>query len=346
MGKRSFIGDILEQPKVLLDSISKYPHESVDCLLTKIRNGEIDRIILAGHGSSYNALYPAFLRLCHLPIPVSIWQTAELLNYGMSQIGSRTLLCLNSQSGRSIEVERLVSSLSNSRPASIIVFTNYVNSPLGKAADVIIPLLAGEEHGVATKTYLNPLCLSTLFSIQICGGDFEAIRSEYVDLCDVIKEYLSDWEKKVKEFTEILGIFEQIFVIGRGPSMASALNGALNQKESSWSFTEGMNAAEFRHGPLELADEKLTLIIMEGDSKTKEHNKTLAKEVQSYGSKVIWIGNHADEGILSINIPKTSETVQPAAEIIPLQLIAQAIANIKGIEAGKFRRIGKVVLTE
>ena len=54
--------------------------------------------------------------------------------------------------------------------------------------------------------------------------------------------------------------------------MATALNGALNQKEAAWMLTEGMNAAEFRHGPIELADKNLSLIILEGDKKTSKYN--------------------------------------------------------------------------
>ena len=37
---------------------------------------------------------------------------------------------------------------------------------------------------------------------------------------------------------------------------------------------------------------------------------------------------------------------QPIAEIIPMQLLSIAIANIRGIEAGKFIRSGKITLTE
>ena len=107
-----------------------------------------------------------------------------------------------------------------------------------------------------------------------------------------------------------------------------------------------MNAAEFRHGPLELADEKLTIFIVEGDDHIRKYNQILAEEVQTYGGKVIWIGNHAQEDINSIKTPPTSEIAQPAAEIVTMQLVAQALADKKRIEAGKFRRIGKVVTIE
>jgi len=346
MNERSFIGDILEQPESLRKAVPQYPAELIETLMPRIKNGEINRIVLAAHGSSYNALYPAFLHLSKLSIPVSMWLTAELLNYGREQIDTRTLLCLNSQSGQSIEVKRLVTDLGKERPACITAFTNYADSSLGMVADIIIPLHAGEEHGVAAKTYINPLALSLMFSVQLSSGDVEKTKGEFLALSDAMEDFLIDWESKVENYMQLLGNFDRIIVVGRGPAMASALNSAINQKEASWSFSEGMNAAEFRHGPLELADQKLTLIIMEGDEITREFNRTLAKEVQGYGSNVIWVGNHADMDIKSIKTPAFAAITQPVADILPMQLVAQAIADKKGIEAGKFRRIGKIVLKE
>ena len=346
MTKRSFIGDILEQPKALKEAISSYHAERLDALIPRIESGEIARIVLAGHGSSYNALYPAFLHLCQLPIPVSIWQTAELLKYGIRQIDNHALLVLNSQSGRSVEVKHLVNELTSNQPSCLVAFTNHTDSPLGKAADIIIPLLAGEEHGVATKTYINSLALSTLFSVQLINGNFSRAKCDFLSLGEELETYLVDWEKKIESYSQMIGACEHVVIVGRGPSMATALNSAINQKEAAWNFSEGMNAAEFRHGPLELADEKLTIFIVEGDDHIRKYNQILAEEVQTYGGKVIWIGNHAQEDINSIKTPPTSEIAQPAAEIVTMQLVAQALADKKRIEAGKFRRIGKVVTIE
>jgi glucosamine--fructose-6-phosphate aminotransferase (isomerizing) len=346
MEERSFVGDILEQSQALKEAVSSYPEERLAALIPRIESGEIMRIVMAGHGSSYNAIYPAYLLLSQLPIPVSLWQTAELLKYGTRQIDSRTLLVLNSQSGRSVEVEHLVNELASNRPTCLVAFTNYIDSPLGRAADITIPLMAGEEHGVATKTYINSLALSILFGVQLNNGDHSQARDDFQSLGDEMKGYLEYWENKLEVYGKMIGACEHVIVVGRGPSMATALNGAINQKEAAWNFSEGMNAAEFRHGPLELADEKLTIFIVEGDEKTRKNNQALAREVQSYEGKVIWIGNHAEEGIDAINVPSASEIAQPAAEIVAMQLVAQAMAKNKGIEAGKFRRIGKVVRIE
>lgn len=346
MEKRSFIGDILEQPLALKNAIAAYPGDDIEILRKKISSGIIQRIVMAGHGSSFNALYPSFLHLSKLPIPVTLWQTAELLKYGFRQIDVHTLLILNSQSGRSIEMEQLINKITGGRAACVVALTNYMDSPLGQKADFCIPLMAGEEHGVATKTFINPLALSIILSLQLIGENAEQSKASFLSLADEISAYLADWEKKVQSISQLIGNCNHVIVVGRGFSMASALNGAINQKEAAWNFSEGMNAAEFRHGPLELADDKLTLFIMEGDDQTGEINHKLADEVQSYGSHVVWIGNKGDKKFSSIAIPDSTAITQPASEAVTMQLVALALAVNKGLEAGKFRRIGKIVRVE
>ncbi len=64
---------------------------------------------------------------------------------------------------------------------------------------------------------------------------------------------MSDWQARVNDLDDLLGDFETLLLLGRGDSMSAVWNGALTNKEAAKFSLEGMNAAEFRHGPLELA---------------------------------------------------------------------------------------------
>jgi glucosamine--fructose-6-phosphate aminotransferase (isomerizing) len=346
MAKKSYLQDILDQPVYLRSALRSFPINEIDSLLKRLRAGEFKKIILTGHGSSYNSLYPAFLHFCSQSIPVALWQTAEILHYGINQIDSGTLLIANSQSGKSAEVKNLMRKIINNRPACLLSLTNDLKSDLGKNSDIKIDLLAGEEHGVATKTYINSLSLSSLLSVHLCGENMNDAMKDMQSACDAMEEYLTNWQTRIVEIDSMIGKIQNTVIIGRGPSMATALNGALNQKEAAWLFTEGMNAAEFRHGPMELVDSNMTLIIIEGDQKTSKLNSVLAKEVAQYGGKVIWIGNNPPSIIASIKIPDVADFAKPMVEVLPLQLFAYVLANRQKIQAGNFRHIGKVVLKE
>ena len=346
MARKSYLQDILDQPVNLRFALNNFPTTVVEPILKRLRAREFKKIILTGHGSSFNSLYPAFIKLSNQSVPVAIWQTAELLHYGINQIDSNTLLCINSQSGQSAEVKSLLEEIKKNPPGCLLALTNDMESVLGENSDILVQLNAGEEYGVASKTYLNALSLALILAAQVCEENADDVLESLLSACSMMEIYLEDYQAILDEIDQLLGNNQRIIVVGRGPSMATALNGALNQKEAAWMFTEGMNAAEFRHGPLELADSDLTLIILEGDKKTVGLNLALGEEVLEYGSSVIWIGNHPASSFKSLQIPDVEEIALPLAELLPIQLIAQVLSTRKKLEAGKFRRIGKVVLKE
>jgi len=341
-----FIKDVLDQPFYLRKALESFPLHFGEILHKQYLSEKIKKVILAGHGASYNALYPAFLQLSSHNIQASFWHTAELLHYAINQIDKNTLLILNSQSGQSAEILNLISKLANHPYNSILSLTNNIDSPLGENSNFVINLTAGEETGVATKTFFNSLGLSILLSHQICGKDISNSLQEMRQACDFFESYLEEWEAKAKEIDEKIGQIQKTIILGRGSSMSTAMTAALNQKEAARLTTEGMNAAEFRHGPLELADSGLTLIIIEGNPETSKLNASLASEVTQHGCHVLWVGNHPPSGIQSIDLPNVATIASPLAEILPLQILAYVLALRQKIEPGKFKRIGKVVLRE
>jgi len=342
----TFLREIIDQPEYLRNALDGYPINAIENLIKQKQSGDFNKIVLTGHGASYNSLYPSFLKLNSGSISSTIWQTSELLHYGINQIDEKTLLVANSQSGQSAEIVTLVNNLSQKSPFALLALTNDPKSSLGLHSNILLPLNAGIEEGVATKTYMNALGMAVLFSSQLAGENINNALQQIRSACQSMQEYLSDWETMLKEVDEKIGKIQNTVIVGRGQSMATVWTAALNQKEAAQLFTEGMNAGEFRHGPLELTDANMTLIIYEGEPTSAQLNSKLALEVAAYGSHVLWIGNQPPEGIASLNIPVVAAIAQPMAEILPSQFITHVLASRQNLQAGKFRRIGKIVLKE
>ena len=134
-----YIRDILSQPDMLRAALDHYSKSALE----KIDLKDFDRIILSGMGSSFNAAYPAFIELSKQSVPVQLVNAAELLHslYGMT--GTRSLLWLNSQSGRSAELVHLLERSRSVPPVRLLTFVNDVTSPMGERTDVCIPIHAG-----------------------------------------------------------------------------------------------------------------------------------------------------------------------------------------------------------
>jgi glucosamine--fructose-6-phosphate aminotransferase (isomerizing) len=333
-----YIQDILSQPAALRHALENYSAP----LLEKISLADFDRILLSGMGSSYNAAYPALIKLSGQSIPVQLINAAELLHSLNGMIGTRSLLWLNSQSGRSAELVHLLERIKTAPPACTLTFVNDLTSPMAERADVCLPIHAGPEATVSTKTYINMLAVNLLAVIQLIKEDLDSAIREMHTAADAMETYLADWEARAKELDSLLGDFEQLFLIGRGSSMSAVWNGSLINKEAAKCAFEGMHAADFRHGPLELVSEGFTALIFAGSAQTSALNRDLARDILSYGGKVLWVDSSPDPEILTLLLPATSELTSPLVEILPMQMLTLVMANRKGLQAGQFRYVSKV----
>ena len=333
-----YIADILAQPAALRDALERYSPAALE----KIKLTDFDRVLISGMGSSYNAAYPALIRLSNQSKPVQLVNAAELLHSLNGMIGTRSLLWLNSQSGRSAELVHLLERFRPRPPACLLTFVNDLSSPMAERADVCIPVHAGAEATVSAKTYVNMLAVNLLAAIQLGGGDVELAIREMLNAAEAMKTYLVNWEIRVRGLDSMLGDFERLFILGRGSSMSAVWNGSLINKEAAGCAFEGMHAADFRHGPLELVAAGFAAVIFAGSGSTSALNRELALDILSYGGKVIWVDSIPDPEIPTHLLPETSDLTRPLVEILPMQMLTLAMADRKGLEAGKFTHVGKV----
>ena len=333
-----YIQDILSQPAALRLALEKYSASPLE----KIKLADFDRILLSGMGSSYNAAYPALIKLSSQSIPVQLINAAELLHSLNGMIGTRSLLWLNSQSGRSAELVHLLERTRRTPPACLLTFVNDLTSPMAEHADVCLPFHAGAEATVSTKTYVNMLAVNLLAAIQLINGDLDSAIREMRAAADAMEMYLADWESRLRELDSLLGDFEQLFLIGRGSSMSAVWNGSLINKEAAKCAFEGMHAADFRHGPLELVSEGFCALIFAGSAQTSALNRDLAREIISHAGRVLWADSSPDPEIHTLLLPVTSELTRPLVEILPMQMLTLVMANRKRLQAGEFRHVSKV----
>lgn len=367
-----FLKDILAQPDALRHALGKLDFSPLEPLAWALHRGEIDRVVLTGMGASYYALYTAWLHLAAAGHP-AIWvDCAELVHHTPALIGPRTLVLVASQSGRSAEIVALLGLLAGqvaagSPPAGLIAITNDTLSPLAEAtglmaetgrqdgghlSGVLLPLHTEPELAVSTRTYLNTLAVAQLAAHTLCsyaahgGGKLLRHFDDLERSIDGIETYLSDWEERLGRIGEAVGApgTSPLILLGRGLSVASACEGALNIEESAKLPAIGLQAAEFRHGPLEIARPGLTALIFAGEPTVRELNHKLWVELQAKGMKALWVEPPGDglplDGLFAM--PAAAGIGLPLAEIVPVQLMCVHLCLELALTPGQFRFIEKV----
>jgi glucosamine--fructose-6-phosphate aminotransferase (isomerizing) len=338
--KNPFLSDVLRQPQVLRAALKTFSPSKLGTVATAIRSHQ--RIVLTGMGASFAALLPAWRALMEAGVTAWHLDTAELLSLSGTFLAPNTLVIAASQSGRSAELVSLAQQV-HSRTA-LIAITNDANSPLAEAASSVIEIHAKHEHTVSAGSYLNTLAVTSLIGAAVAAtGDVDPWHRA----ADAIEIYLETWRDRIDFLKARVGLPERLMLLGRGPSMAAALYGALMIKEAAKWPVEAMNAAQFRHGPLELADERLTAFIFAGHQKTaRERNLRLARDLERCGGKPFWLDHEPPIDLRHIPLPAAYGPALAAVEIVPLQLLGIAIAEQSGIEAGSFRHLEKVTTVE
>jgi glucosamine--fructose-6-phosphate aminotransferase (isomerizing) len=338
------LADILAQPALLQAAASAHlmPDSALEAAVALARQHAPRRIIFTGMGSSHFAAYPAFLHLFAAGLPAVWVELADLLHYG-GKIGRDTLLVITSQSGETIEARRLLTERVIEGP--VIAVTNAAESTLARHAQAVILTGAGQEISVATRTYTTAQLALTLLAERIAGADSPQIAREIADTLAASEQVAQESAAQIEALPPVWFEAGPIALVGRGPSLATALSGGLLLKETAKIPAEGMSGAQFRHGPLEIAGPGQRTIICAAPGPTLAFDRKMAAELRIYGGSTLLLGpldpENAGDAII---VPPVA--YMPLVAIIPLQMYARELALRHGIAPGSFRYIGKVTATE
>lgn len=328
-----FYTEIHQQPAALRDLIAFYQSSATSVLDDLPAPG---RVLLTGMGASYHAALYGSYALQAVGIPAVAVEATNLLNYSGSLLTDTDNVIFISQSGSSGEVEPLLQAL----PAgvSLIALTNQPDSPLGRGARLTLPLIAGTETTVATKTYLNTLAWLWLLARR-WGGQPDDLAS-LSKAADEIDATLANADPVTQTWLKLWEGARHLYFLGHGPHESTARQAAMMLSE--WAkqpaFAAGIGA--FRHGPIEAASADLSAIIFGAGGKTGASAWALADELRRYGARVLLVSGHAVIGAQAS--PRVDDLLSPMLDVIPAQLFAEALARHLNVPPG-FRHISKVV---
>lgn len=175
---------------------------------------------------------------------------------GKVQLGEALVIAI-SQSGASPDILSVVESATQ-QGAFTVGLTNTAESKLARLSASTIDISAGPEMSVAaTKTYVNSVLAGLLLLAEI-GGD-DALLKALSEVPDHFEEAIhKDWSV-LAEPIEKRG---SLFVIGRGPGLAVALEAALKFKETCQIHAEAYSSAEVMHGPVSIVEDGYPVLVL------------------------------------------------------------------------------------
>jgi glucosamine--fructose-6-phosphate aminotransferase (isomerizing) len=169
-------------------------------------------------------------------------------------------------------------------------------------------------------------------------------------LGEYIKKVLTD-DDQLKIVAKDTQNVNNYLYLGRGLNYPVALEGALKLKEISYIHAEGYPAAEMKHGPIALIDDKMPVVFIAPHDKTYDKILSNIEQVKSRKGIIIVITDkHSSEldklSDYLIVVPSTNANIFPILVSIPLQLLAYHLAVLRGCNVDQPRNLAKSVTVE
>jgi glucosamine--fructose-6-phosphate aminotransferase (isomerizing) len=188
---------------------------------------------------------------------------------------------------------------------------------------------------VAVQTNTGTMALLLSLAAAAVGEAEAKWRTALQSATDALAAAIEEAEAHSNEWAQFLRGAEVVHLLARGPSLASAREGALLLNEASRVPAVGMSAALFRHGPVEIVDERFRGIVFASQPATREIDLALASDLRNLG------------GLVRVcEVRGVPSPFEPLVEIVPIQIAACALAEAKGIDPGNFRYATLVTRTE
>jgi glucosamine--fructose-6-phosphate aminotransferase (isomerizing) len=306
---------------------------------------EASKIVITAIGASLHSAYPLHYALAGRGMNCAIVEIAELLHY-QSRICAGAVVVIFSRSGESIEVVKLLEKLKGVA-SRVIALTNEPASTVAKKADITIFVDSLPDEIVAVQSYTGGVAAGLLLAGAV-EEKFDARAAEILACGPLMTKLVAESLERAGEWDSFVKAGAAIYFLGRGDSVASALEASLLIGETAKEAAIGMAAASFRHGPVEVVDENYRAVIFAGPAATREINLALARELAKRGGRIRVIGAAGEDvtGLSVIAVPRVTDALLPLVEIIPVQVAAMRFAFVKGLEIGKFRHTGQVTTDE
>ncbi len=335
-----------EQGKVHLGGLTEY--------LERIEQAR--RFYITACGTSWHAgLIGKYILEQFAGIPVHVEYASEF-RYRDTILDSETVVIAITQSGETADTLAAIRK-AHAEGALTVGICNVVGSSIARETDCGVYTHAGPEIGVAsTKAFTAQVTVLYLLALLLGQRRTLNHKSQHkiISALDDIDKLVSDTLKRDDEIKAIarqnMNVDNYLY-LGRGLNFPIALEGALKCKEISYIHAEGYPAAEMKHGPIALIDEKMPVVVIAPHDRTFDKIISNIREVKARHGRVIVVTDHRcreidDVSDFIIEVGDMHPVVFPLVAVIPLQILAYHLAVLRGCNVDQPRNLAKSVTVE
>jgi glucosamine--fructose-6-phosphate aminotransferase (isomerizing) len=316
----------------------------------------IERVRIVAAGTSFHAgMVGMYLLESIARIPCTV-EIASELRYRNPVVEPKTLHFVVSQSGETADSLYAMRELQR-KGATVLGICNVVGSTIARESNGGVYIHSGPEIAVAsTKAFTSQITVFYLFALLLgrmrhlsveAGADFiQTLQSVPAKIEQILLS-----TDRIREVARRYASSKDFLFMGRGLNYPVALEGALKLKEISYIHAEGYSAAEMKHGPIALINDKTPSVFLVPDDGLRDKLLSNMREVKSRRGQIIAVAAEKDARVAEIadeviEIPRVSGSFYPFLMVVPLQLLAYYCAVELGRNVDQPRNLAKSVTVE
>jgi glucosamine--fructose-6-phosphate aminotransferase (isomerizing) len=349
--------EICQQP-LAIERTLRQEWRRAEKLRQHFERNPVRLIVLAARGTSDNAAqFGRYLLEISTGIPVSLAAPSIVTLYNAHLNLKDALVVAISQSGESTDTN-LVLERAKAAGAFTIGITNEAESSLAKLAEHTFLVRAGKEKSVAaTKTYTGQLACFYLLAHALGAP----LRSEDLQRIPEWAEAALKLEKDIRSRAERYCFMQHAVCVGRGLNYANSFEFALKLMETCYVVAERFSSADLLHGPIAMLEQSFPAFLFCPSGVTWKPMCELMTKLRSIQAETVVItdkstksagpSNALDRGAFVIPAalakkgPLPEEVYTPIPYVIPAQLFAASLAEVKGLDPDRPRTLNKVTQT-
>jgi glucosamine--fructose-6-phosphate aminotransferase (isomerizing) len=340
-----FLLDILRQPDELrrtIEFLCADGSRSLDAAAALVRSAR--HVYLTGIGSSWHAALNAGTLFYEGAHPVYMEDAAELLQFAAFPPDATIIMI--SRSGRSVEIVRLLAKARESG-AKVIGITNSPDGPLAKEAHVSLTIPIALDHAISVNTYSTLAATAGFLASAVIGSFESGLASTLSQSIAEVRRAIPEWQEQIAN-SNWLAPGSVTNFLARGSSLGSCQEARLLWEEGvKWPAT-AMGTGSFRHGPQEMVAKEMRFGMWIDGARQREQDLATGRDLRQLGASVMLIGQRLsnDAGDLVLQLPEIPPEWQFLIDIIPMQLVAERLSRLAGVDCDSFRLCSFIVEDE
>lgn len=209
------------------------------------QNGRIQRVVLAGMGSSYYSAFSVTAYLTGKGIPAVALNAFDAARYQWDLVDDKTLVIGISQSGKSWELADFFKALAGR--ATIVGICNKEESLLNQNSDIKLPMFADAEVFFANRSFMHSLAILNIVAHTIAGDDIAALKAELYAFVDWLERLIQNRDEMIAPLAAMVKGSDMFDMLADGPSMAAAMQGGIILREGPAARSATIMLADYAH---------------------------------------------------------------------------------------------------